>query len=100
MRTCMPAVCLPWAEKMMAMSAFWRRIISLAASAVGAIAVSVKYSDVRSASTARCVCGFMAAVTTTVRTFLTSVVMANPNSSISTTGIPKRMSIVRLSRRM
>ena len=40
------------------------------------------------------------AVITTVRTFLTSLVMAKPKRSMSATGMPKRMSIVRLSRRM
>ena len=39
-------------------------------------------------------------VTITVRTLRTSVVMAKPKSSISTNGMPKRISIVRLSRRM
>ena len=60
----------------------------------------VKYSEAAKRSTACCVCGLICEVTTTVRTFLTSVVMAKPNSNISTTGMPKRMSIVRRSRRM
>ena len=64
------------------------------------VCVMVKYSDCDIRSTALCVCKSICDVTTTVRTFFTSVVMAKPNISIITTGIPKSMSIVRLSRRI
>ena len=73
---------------------------SSASLGVFTVCVMVKYSDCESLSTALCVCRSICDVTTTVRTFFTSVVMAKPNISIITTGIPKSMSIVRLSRRI
>ena len=75
--------------------------MSLSASCgVLTVCVMVKYSDCANRSTAVCVRWSICEVTTTVRTFFTSVVIAKPKSIIITTGIPKRMSIVRLSRRM
>ena len=62
--------------------------------------VMVKYSDCANRSTAACVRWSICEVTTTVRTFFTSVVMAKPKRSIITTGIPKSISIVRMSRRI
>ena len=67
---------------------------------VAMVAVMVKYSDAANRSTACWVRWSIEEVTMTVRTFFTSVVMANPKMSIIATGMPKRMSIVRLSRRM
>ena len=64
------------------------------------MAVMVKYSDAASRSITCCVWWFICDVTTTVRTFFTSLVMAKPKMSIITTGMPKSISIVRLSRRM
>ena len=86
--------------KTMAMSAFWLRMTRSASRGVATTWVMVKYSDAASLSTACWVRWSIELVTTTVRTFFTSVVMAKPKMSISTNGMPKRMSIVRLSRRM
>ena len=83
-----------------AMSAFWLRMSLSASCGVAAVFVMVKYSDWASRSITFCVRWSLLAVTTTVRTFFTSVEMAKPKISIITTGMPKRMSIVRLSRRM
>ena len=84
----------------MAMSAFCPRMTRSASRGVATTGVIVKYSDAANRSTACCVRWSIELVTTTVRTFFTSVVMAKPKISISTSGMPKRMSIVRLSRRM
>ena len=59
-----------------------------------------KYSEAARRLTAACVWGDICDVTTTVRTFFTSVVMAKPKMNISTMGMPNSISIVRLSRRM
>ena len=82
------------------MSACWLRMSRSASAGVATVAVMMKYSDCESRSTACCVRWSICEVTTTVRTFLTSVVMAKPKSSISTMGMPKRMSMVRRSRRI
>ena len=99
-------ICMPFfllaksCAKTTAISAFCLRMSRSASPGVLAVWVMVKYSDCASLSTAACVRWSVCEVTTMVRTFFTSVVMAKPKSNIITTGMPKRMSIVRLSRRM
>ena len=87
-------------ENTTARSAFWFRMSCSASCGVPAVAVIMKYSEAARRSMARWVRWSVCEVTTTVRTFFTSFVMAKPKSSISTTGIPKSMSIVRRSRTM
>ena len=82
------------------MSAFWLRMSRFASSGVATTCVSVKFSDAARQSVACCVASFALPITTMVRTFFTSVVMAKPNSSIMTIGMPNRISMVRLSRTM
>ena len=63
-------------EKTMAISAFWLRISCSASLGVATAAVMVKYSEAASLSTACWVRWSVEEVTTMVRTFFTSVVMA------------------------
>ena len=83
-----------------AISAFWLRINRSASCGVATLPTIVKYSDCARRSTALRVMWSNCEVTTTVRTFFTSVVMANPKMSIIAMGMPNKMSIVRLSRKM
>ena len=83
-----------------AMSAFWSLMSRSASFVVRTLYNMSKYSLAPSFSTIRCVSWSTEVRTTAVRTSLTSVEMAKPKRSIWTMGIPKRMSIVRLSRRM
>ena len=83
-----------------AMSAFWFRIICSASLGTETTATISKYSEADKRSTTACVKWSICETTITVRTFFTSVDMANPNINIIIIGIPKSISIVRLSRTM